>query len=380
MGAGTRSLEYLEQLRLDRSFWNGKRVLVTGHTGFKGGWLSAWLIDMGATVGGFAHKPYTPTSFFELNGLERRMVSMIGDIRYRKQITSAMASFKPEIVFHLAAQALVRRSYRDPIATFETNTIGTANVLEAVRAAGSVKSVVVVTSDKCYENPGTSVPLRETDELGGRDPYSASKGCAELVASCYRRSFLEEKGIALATARAGNVIGGGDWSEERLIPDAVRALAAHRPLVLRNPESIRPWQHVFEPLSGYLLLGQKLYEGKLECAEAWNFGPNFQRGVPVREVVETMFRLWKDGSWVMDRSDGELHEAHTLFLDGAKARERLGWRTILDLNESLALTVAWYLAALVEPRHTDDCFKMSLDQLHGYENKLIGYSESLSGS
>ena len=361
---------------MNRAFWNGKRVLVTGHTGFKGGWLSVWLLNMGATVSGFALEPLSQPSFFELTGLERRMESTLGDIRRREGIASAMASFKPEVVFHLAAQPLVRRSYSDPIGTLETNTIGTANVLEAVRAAGSVKAVVVVTSDKCYENPGTSVPLRESDALGGHDPYSASKGCAEIVAACYRKSFLEDRGIALATARAGNVIGGGDWSDERLIPDAVRALSANQPLVIRNPESIRPWQHVFEPLSGYLLLGQKLYQQGFECAEAWNFGPFFERGVPVREVVETMFRLWNGGTWIHDQSQRVLHEARTLFLDGAKARARLGWKTILGLDESLALTVDWYRAALALPRNQDYCFQMSLSQLHGYENKLIKSLES----
>lgn len=362
---------------VNRAFWNGKRVFVTGHTGFKGGWLSVWLLDMGATVSGFALQPHAPPSFFELSGLERRMASTIGDIRGRVEIAAAMASFKPEIVFHLAAQPLVRRSYRDPIGTFETNTIGTANVLEAVRAAGSVKAVVVVTSDKCYENPGPSKPLRESDALGGYDPYSASKGCAEIVAACYRKSFLQDHGIALATARAGNVIGGGDWSEERLIPDAVRALTSGRPLVIRNPESIRPWQHVFDPLSGYLVLAQNLYQQGFEYAEAWNFGPDFERGVPVREVIETMFRLWNGGSWVLDRTERAPHEARALLLDGAKARARLGWKTMLDLDESIALTVAWYRAALKEPRSADECFRMSLTQLHGYQNKLIRSGESL---
>lgn len=331
-------------------FYPGKSALVTGHTGFKGAWLSHLLKRLGARVSGFALPPADKPSLFELASVAEGMTSTIGDVRDLPALHAVFAAEQPEIVFHLAAQALVRKSYREPVDTFATNVMGTVNVLEAARACPSVRAVVIVTSDKCYENREWVWGYREDEAMGGFDPYSASKGCAELVAAAYRRSFFQ-KGAAIASARAGNVIGGGDWAEDRLIPDILRGILADETIEIRNPGATRPWQHVLEPLSGYLLLGQRLLEHGQSYAEGWNFGPADADSVPVGEVarrlVETLGRgtleLWEKPP------EGALHEAHALKLDCSKARSRLGWRPRLDFEGTLRMTAEWYRATIEDP-------------------------------
>jgi CDP-glucose 4,6-dehydratase len=324
--------------------WQGRRVLVTGHTGFKGAWLCAWLLDVGATVTGVALAPETSPNLYELLGLERGMDSRLRDIRDLEAMKGVLREARPEVVIHMAAQALVRRSYQDPVQTYATNLMGTVNVLEAARAVDSVRAVVNVTSDKCYENLETQHAYRETDAMGGHDPYSSSKGAAELITSAYRRSFFAREGKLLASARAGNVIGGGDWSEDRLIPDCVRAFAAGRDLVVRNPLAVRPWQHVLEPLAGYLLLAQRLAAGDAAAADAWNFGPGESDAAPVERVVNEAVRLWGGKArWKRDETV-QPHEAHLLRLDASKARRELGWRPRLGLDETLRWTIDWYRA------------------------------------
>jgi len=330
------------------SFWRGRRVFLTGHTGFKGGWLATWLLSVGARVTGYALAPGTEPSFFERCDLAWRLGSEIADIRNRARLLAAMEMSRPEVVFHLAAQPLVRRSYEVPALTFETNVIGTVNLLEAVRALSSVRAVVIVTSDKCYQNREWPWAYREEDSLGGRDPYSASKACTEIVAEAYGRSFLQSgcRDVGFATTRAGNVIGGGDWSADRLVPDAIRALQAEIPLVVRNPSSIRPWQHVLEPLAGYLVLAERLYEDGGRFSGAYNFGPGEDGAITTSEIADLAIRLWGSGSWqaAMPREEAP-HEARYLRLDAGKARQILGWRPRLNVAQALELTVAWYREA-----------------------------------
>lgn len=336
-----------ETSRLFGGAFAGRRVLVTGHTGFKGSWLCEWLLALGAEVSGFALEPPTDPSLFDDLGLARRIARhRIGDVRDLAQLRSAIAEVAPEIVFHLAAQPLVRLSYEEPVQTYATNVMGTVNVLEAVRSCGSVRAVVNVTSDKCYENRETGQAYRETDAMGGRDPYSSSKGCAELVTAAYRRSFFgEESGVRIASVRAGNVIGGGDWAADRIIPDCVRALSAGVPVVVRNPDAVRPWQHVLEPLSGYLLLATRLLAGDAAFDGAWNFGPEPDGAVRVREVVDAMVAAWGSGSWTApDAAGPQPHEAHLLALDITKAREELGWRPLYDVTKAVGTTAGWYAA------------------------------------
>jgi CDP-glucose 4,6-dehydratase len=323
----------------DARFWARKRVFVTGHTGFKGAWICAWLDRLGAQVGGFALAPDGSPNLCEEAGTERLVEGVRGDIRDLGALTRAMVGFAPEIVLHLAAQALVRRSYAAPVETFATNVMGTVNLLEAARVCGSVRAVVVVTSDKCYANQDSGVPFAEDAALGGHDPYSASKACAELVAASWRASF---PGGAMATARAGNVIGGGDWAADRLVPDCVRALQARRALSLRNPAATRPWQHVLEPLCGYLLLVQRLFRDGGSAAEAWNFGPAAHDALAVSQVVERLGAAWGGGPAWVATPGVHPHEAGRLVLDAGKARARLGWRPRLGLEEALAWTADWY--------------------------------------
>lgn len=323
--------------------WQNRRVLVTGHTGFKGGWLALWLAARGARVHGFALDPSTTPSFHQACRIARHVVDdRRGDIRDQVALQACVTAARPEIVFHLAAQPLVRRSYREPLDTFEANVIGTARLLEAVRGCDSVRAVVVITTDKVYDNREWDWPYRETEPLGGADPYSASKACAEIVCESYRRSFLAAGGIRLATARAGNVLGGGDWSADRLVPDFLRAVAAGEPLAIRAPRSVRPWQHVLEPLSGYLLLAERLLESD-RFAEAWNFGPADDDARPVGEVVDRLCSLVPEARWRRDAADHP-HEAGLLRLDSTKARQRLGWRPRWGLEEALARTVSWHRA------------------------------------
>jgi CDP-glucose 4,6-dehydratase len=328
----------------DRNFWQGRRVLLTGHTGFKGSWLSVWLTDMGAKVVGLALAPPTEPSLFGLADIGSRMESRIGDIRDADLVRRVVTESRSEIIVHMAAQALVRPSYEDPIGTYSTNVMGTAHVLDAVRSAPSVKAVVSVTSDKCYENREWVWGYREGEPLGGHDPYSNSKACAELVSSAYRKSFLTANGVALASARAGNVIGGGDWATDRLIPDMVRALSAGEPVRIRNPGAVRPWQHVLEPLAGYLALAERLTEDGESCAEAWNFGPPDDSAVPVQWVVEKLVDRWGGGAdWTVDGGEHP-HEANYLKLDCSKARQILGFKPRLTLTRTLDWVVDWHRA------------------------------------
>ncbi len=323
-------------------FYHGKRVLVTGHTGFKGAWLALWLERLGAHLMGFALPPATHPNLHDAIDLGARIRSVFGDVRDAISLGHAFASHRPEIVFHLAAQALVGASYADPLETFSTNVVGTASVLDACRATDSVRSIVVVSSDKCYENVGLSRGYVEADAMGGHDPYSASKGCVELLVASYRRSFFAGSGRGLASARAGNVIAGGDWTVGRLVPDCLAAIAASRPVVLRHPDSIRPWQHVLEPLSGYLQLARRLHDAPEAWAEAWNFGPDPTDACAARELVELCYRAWGVAPAWRPATEATPHEAAVLRLDSTKARTRLAWRPAWRLEEGVAATVEWH--------------------------------------
>lgn len=321
-----------------------RRVLLTGHTGFKGSWLALWLTRMGAKVTGLALPPATTPNHWDLLGLD--MPERCLDIRDAKAVQEVVEAVEPEVVFHLAAQPLVRRSYRDPLETWSTNVMGTANLLEACRHTESVRAIVVVTSDKCYENMEWDRGYREDDRLGGHDPYSASKAAAELVAASFRNAFFHgANSPLLATARAGNVIGGGDWSEDRLIPDLVRAIENGSPLEIRSPNATRPWQHVLESLSGYLALGQRLLEGKNEFADGWNFGPDRAGNRSVADVLGALETRWPQLRWHTVNAV-QPHEAGLLYLDSSKAREWLGWRPVWQLDDALDATVDWYRAYL----------------------------------
>ena len=324
----------------------GRRVLVTGDTGFKGSWLCAWLRGLGADVAGYALAPPTTPSLFDLIGLSGEVAHVTGDVRDLAALSAAVAACRPEIVFHLAAQPLVRPSYDDPRGTFETNVMGVVNLLEAVRVCPSVRAVVNVTSDKCYENQETSHAYHEADALGGYDPYSASKGGSEIVSAAYRRSFFGPgSAVCLATARAGNVIGGGDWAADRLVPDCVRAVVAGREIVVRRPLAVRPWQHVLEPLSGYLWLGARLLGDGHHYDGAWNFGPAAAGAVPVAEVVGEFIAAFGSGAWrAAEPVDEHLHEAGLLLLDCVKSREELGWTGVWDTSTAVRRAAAWYRA------------------------------------
>ncbi len=329
----------------DRQFWADKKVLLTGHTGFKGSWLSLWLQEMGADLTGYSLEPPTNPSLFENAKVASGMRSIQGDICDLEHMSSVMAETEPDIVLHLAAQSLVRYSYDHPLETYQTNVMGTANVLEAVRRHPSARSVVCVTTDKCYENREWVWGYREDEPMGGFDPYSSSKGCAELLISAYRRSFFDEQASAsVASARAGNVIGGGDWALDRLIPDIMRALLKEEEIVIRNPNSIRPWQHVIEPLSGYLLLAQSLFPDNNEMAQGWNFGPTDSDAKPVGWIVDQLTEQWGEGArWRLDGLDHP-HEAQYLKLDISKAAAQLGYRPRMDLPTALDWTASWYKA------------------------------------
>jgi CDP-glucose 4,6-dehydratase len=342
------------------SSWNGRRVLVTGHTGFKGGWLSLWLRELGAQVSGFALPAPTDPSLFEQVRLRELVSHIEGDVRDLGALQQAIVETQPEVIFHLAAQPLVRYSYANPVETYATNVMGTVHVLEAARHAQSVRAVICVTTDKCYENREWVWPYRETDPMGGHDPYSSSKGAAELAIAGYRRSYPQ--GPKIASVRAGNVIGGGDWAPDRLVPDIVRALLAGELPLIRNPGSIRPWQHVLDALSGYLLLAQRLLEGRDELATAWNFGPMDDDARPVGWIVEQMLRAWgSDSGWV--RPDAErLHEAVQLRLDSSKSRAELGWRPAFSLEDALDKVVEWHSRV----HGGADAREVSIDQLQDY--------------
>ncbi len=332
--------------------WSGRKVLVTGHTGFKGGWLALWLQDLGAEVVGYALEPATRPSLFETAGVAKGMRSIFGDVRDPQKLTKLVSEIQPEIVFHLAAQSLVRPSYADPVGTYSTNVMGTVHLLEAIRMAGSVKAAVVVTSDKCYENNEWVWGYRETDPMGGFDPYSNSKGCAELVTAAYRQSFFasgrnKPAKTGIASARAGNVIGGGDWSADRLVPDFIRAMSVQEAIRVRNPNAQRPWQHVLEPLGGYLSLAEKLSgDGGEKYASGWNFGPADSDAIPVGAIVQKLSTLWGPGAaFTIDQGEHP-HEASFLKLDCSKARAHLGWQPRIGVDTALAWTVEWHKAML----------------------------------
>lgn len=329
---------------MNASFWRGKKVFLTGHTGFKGGWLSLWLQQLGAEVHGYALAASADPSLFDAAGIASGMASStIADIRDVDALKTALIQAHPDIVFHLAAQPLVRYSYKFPVETYAVNVMGTVNLFEAIRSTEAVRAVVNVTTDKCYENREWVWPYREDEGIGGHDPYSSSKACSELVTVAYRRSFFEARGVALATARAGNVIGGGDWSEDRLIPDFLRAIDQQQPVVIRSPDAIRPWQHVLEPLSGYLKLAENLYHDGAGYVGAWNFGPGDEDAKTVGWILEHMVQRLPGASWRLDGAS-HVHEAHTLKLDSSKARSRLCWQPRWRLDQALDRVVEWHQA------------------------------------
>ena len=349
-------------MSVDPGFWRGKRVFLTGHTGFKGGWLSLWLQQLGARVQGYALAPEGEHSLFEAARVPDGMASTLADIRDLGALQMALSEFQPEIVIHMAAQPLVRQSYVDPVETYATNVMGTVNLLEAVRRAPGVRAVVNVTTDKCYENDDRASGYAEGEPMGGHDPYSSSKGCAELVTSAYRRSFFAGGATAVATARAGNVIGGGDWASDRLVPDILRAFERGEPVVIRNPNATRPWQHVLEPLGGYLVLAQRLWHDGAAFAEGWNFGPRDEDARPVQWIVEQLADRWGQGArWQLDGGPHP-HEARFLKLDIAKARMRLGWEPRWHLADALQRIVAWQHAWLAG----DDVRALCLAQIDDY--------------
>jgi len=351
--------------------WEGRKVFLTGHTGFKGGWLALWLASKGAVVRGYALDPATDPNLFTVASVGKIVEDIRGDIRDGASLEKAMRDFAPEVVFHMAAQPLVRYSYEDPIGTYETNVIGTARVLDTVRRTQSVRAVVSVTTDKCYENKEWVWGYRESDPLGGYDPYSSSKACAELVSAAYRQSYfpvakLAEHGVAVATARAGNVIGGGDWSVDRLIPDLVRGFLAGEAVRIRRPKAIRPWQHVLEPLHGYMRLAEELLTHDPKYATAYNFGPSEDDGQPVEWIAEKMTGFWGDGAkWVLDPDPG-VHEAGYLKLDASRARADLGWAPHLRLETALEWLVEWYR----EWQAGGDMLAFTLGQIASYEALL----------
>lgn len=347
-------------------FWKGKKVFITGHTGFKGSWLSLWLQEMGAFVKGYALEPNTNPNLFTLAKVAQNMDSEIGNISDLNHISNSMKAFNPEVLIHMAAQPLVRLSYREPVLTFATNVMGTVNVLEAARKCSNLKAIVSVTTDKCYENKEWAWGYRENEPMGGHDPYSSSKGCAELVSAAYRKSFFNNSdSAALATARAGNVIGGGDWSLDRLIPDVLRAFEKKEPVIVRNPIATRPWQHVLEPLSGYLVLAQYLYEEKNDFAEGWNFGPREEDCKPVSWILNKMVGHWGNGaSWVLDKNNNP-YEAGFLKLDCSKAAMRLKWYPKWSLGYTLESIIIWHQNYLLKNNIQDQCL-LEIDKYKNY--------------
>ncbi len=338
----------LAALKLFGDIYQDRNVLITGHTGFKGSWLAFWLNSMGAKVAGYALQPPTEPNHFELLHLKHQVTSMTGDVGNRKKLFQFFAAQQPEVVFHLAAQALVRKSYQEPVETFDTNVLGTVNVLEACRLTPSVKAIIIVTSDKCYENKEWVWGYRENDPMGGYDPYSASKGCAELVTASYRYAFFHPRDygkkheVLLASTRAGNVVGGGDWADDRLIPDIVKATAKEETVIIRSPAAVRPWQHVLEPLSGYLEVGRHLLEKNIQAASAWNFGPSAGGTLTVEEVVEQLQRSWQKIAYQCQPDPDSPHEAHLLTLDCSKAHRLLKWQEVWDGRTTLQRTAEWY--------------------------------------
>lgn len=360
----------LQFATVNSDFWKGKRVFLTGHTGFKGGWLSLWLASMGAKVTGYALAPNTVPNFFEVVKIESEIdQSYIADIRDLEKIKNAMIEARPEIVIHMAAQPIVRYSYANPVETYAINVMGTVNVLEAIRVLDCVRAAVIVTTDKCYENKEWPWGYRENEPMGGYDPYSNSKGCAELVTAAYRQSYFppdkyNKHRVGIASARAGNVIGGGDWSEDRLIPDAIKAFESNKALLIRNPLATRPWQYVLEPLSGYLVLAQALYRDGAQFDGGWNFGPRDEDARPVQEVVNLLIKNWdSSASWRQDEKE-QPHESHALKLDCSKAHQLLRWSAKWSLEKSITQITQWHKAL----QKKSDMRAISLAQIHDYQN------------
>jgi len=352
----------VEGMGVSLGFWRGRRVFLTGHTGFKGSWLSLMLARLEAKVSGYALAPEDGLNLYDSAGVAKHVDSRLADLRDSTALTGAVLENEPEVVFHLAAQALVLPSYEAPVDTFATNVMGTVHLLEAVARCRSVRAVIIVTSDKVYRNREQIWSYRENDELGGRDPYSASKACAEIVTSAYRESFLKKRGIAVATVRAGNVIGGGDWARDRIVPDFVRAAMKGSTLTVRNPRSTRPWQHVLEPLLGYIALAQRLHEEGSHWEGAWNFGPSVEAVQPVSRLVGDLAALWGNGATWHHQPIEQAHEASLLTLDSTKARHHLGWEPRLGYGEGLKSTVAWYKRIL----NGDDAGLVTLSQIDSY--------------
>jgi CDP-glucose 4,6-dehydratase len=340
---------------IDPQFWHGKRVFLTGHTGFKGSWLSLWLAHLGSSIKGYALEPVTSPSLFELAQVKNLVESHIGDIRDQDSLHKAMVDFNPDILIHMAAQPLVRYSYNKPIETYEVNVIGTAKVLEVARSCSNLKAIINITTDKCYENNGLDKSYKETDPMGGHDPYSSSKGCAELVASSYRRSYFSDLGVGLASVRAGNVIGGGDWAEDRLIPDILKSFQKKESVKIRNPKATRPWQHVLEPLSGYLVLVQKLYNNT-DYSQAWNFGPNPEDVKPVEWILGKMTSNWPGAKWELVK-DSSPYEAAFLKLDIHKSKSNLDWQPSWNLEATLQKIISWHLAWINNENMQSFCVK-----------------------
>ena len=349
------------------NFYKNKKILVTGHCGFKGSWLTAWLLMMGADICGFSKNIPTSPSNFESIRIDKKIHHIIGDIKDIVKLKKTFQDFKPEIVFHLAAQPLVRKSYKEPKDTFDTNVIGTVNILECIKMSKSVKAGVIITSDKAYRNQEWIWGYRENDLLGGEDPYSASKGCAEIIINSYCKSFFKE-GPYIASTRAGNVIGGGDWAEDRIVPDAVRAWIKDKPVIIRHPESTRPWQHVLEPLSGYLLLGKLLYEqGNKFASQAYNFGPSNLDDNSVKDVLNCIKKYWNNAGWLIENNNSIAKESILLKLSCDKALSKLGWHSILSFEESMQMTASWY-KSFYEDKNID-MLKFSFDQMKIYKKK-----------
>ncbi|MEW6096208.1 MAG: CDP-glucose 4,6-dehydratase [bacterium] len=360
-----------------RQIYKDRKVLITGHTGFKGGWLSLWLTELGAKVIGYSLKPPTTPNLFEAINLKSKIVHIIGDIRDETHLTTVFKEYQPEFAFHMAAQPLVRFSYKEPKLTYETNIMGTINLLEAVRKTEGMKVCIIITSDKCYENKEWVYGYREIDPMGGYDPYSSSKGCAELITSSYRNSFFNPKDygkihhLALSSVRAGNVIGGGDWGEDRLTPDCVKALSQNKAILIRNPLSIRPWQYVLEPLSGYLLLGALMYENGTKYSSGWNFGPNDESIITVEKLVKLVIKYWGGGDYVVDTSNHtQTHEACLLKLDISKSRTLLGWKPIYNIYEAVEKTINWYKGFYTGKKTKGKMSELTVEEIWKYINHM----------
>lgn len=352
----------MENMEINSNFWNGRSVFLTGHTGFKGGWTALWLSQMGAKVHGYSLDPISTPNFFEVTKLKERLTSStIADIQNYSTLKSAMSFANPSVIIHMAAQPLVRKSYEEPVKTFKTNIIGTVNLLEAARKIDTVEAIVNITTDKCYENKEQLKPYLENDKLGGYDPYSSSKACAELVSSAYRNSFLKKIGIKIATARAGNVIGGGDWASDRLIPDFLRAIDDDKKLFIRSPNAVRPWQHVFEPISGYLILAEKLVTNSNNFAEAWNFGPQENDSKSVSWVVDYLSQKIPNIKWDVDKTT-QPHETMLLLLDNSKAKSKLNWKPQWSIKTAIDKTIEWHHAW----KENQSMTEVSISQIKSY--------------